>query len=59
MRFQPSGESSYQNFAISVCSDVRVLLVMWPIRLMYARSPAYCALVSGYHALAPSLVQMT
>jgi hypothetical protein len=26
MRFQPSGESSYQNLAISVCSAVRVLL---------------------------------
>ena len=33
MRFQPSGESSYQNLAISDCSAVRVVLATWPISL--------------------------
>jgi len=31
MRFQPSGESSYQNCAICDCSGVRVVLSMPPI----------------------------
>ena len=31
IRFHPSGESSYQNFAIVDCSAVRVVLASAPI----------------------------
>ena len=57
MRFQPSGESSYQNFAISDCSGVRVVLATWPISLTSARSRAYCALVSASGPSSGVLVQ--